>query len=80
VLWRNLQFVCSTLKLETKLWCYKKIAGITVFSTVFRYDRVVMVLLLKVVNPRLGICSAGCIKMQLPGHWNKIHQLYPVSI
>jgi len=37
--------------------CYEKTAGITVFITVFRYDRVVTVLLLKFVNPRLEICS-----------------------
>jgi len=36
----------------------QKFAGITVFITVFGYDRVVTVLLWKFVNPRLRICSA----------------------
>jgi hypothetical protein len=34
----------------------QKIAGITVYITVFRYDKVVTVLLWKFVNPGLGIC------------------------
>lgn len=57
MLQRNLQFLSCTLKLEAKRLCYKKIAGITVFITVFGYDRAVTVLLLKFVNPRLEICS-----------------------
>jgi hypothetical protein len=40
-----------------KTLCCKKISGLAVFITVFRYDRVFTVLLLKFVNPRLEICS-----------------------
>jgi hypothetical protein len=53
----GLLYLYLTLKLEAKCLCYNKFAGIIVFITVFRYDGVVTLLLLKFVNPRLGICS-----------------------